>query len=53
MTDDQSADQMTALPACTSSSPVGTTFANTIVPIPLCCPARASLLTGQYRTTTA
>ncbi len=26
----------------------GTSFGNAIVPIPLCCPARASLVTGQY-----
>jgi arylsulfatase A-like enzyme len=49
LTDDQSADQMTALPAVRQLiQQRGTTFANAIVPIPLCCPARASLVTGQY-----
>jgi arylsulfatase A-like enzyme len=49
LTDDQSADQMTALPAVQELiAQRGTTFDNAIVPIPLCCPARASLMTGQY-----
>jgi N-acetylglucosamine-6-sulfatase len=26
----------------------GTTFQNSVAPMPLCCPSRASLLTGQY-----
>lgn len=26
----------------------GVRFANTVVPLPLCCPARSSFLTGQY-----
>jgi arylsulfatase A-like enzyme len=49
LTDDQSSNQMTALPSVTQLIQArGTTFANAIVPIPLCCPARAALLTGQY-----
>ncbi len=49
LTDDQSADQMTALPSVQELiAQRGTTFDNAIVPIPLCCPARASLVTGQY-----
>jgi arylsulfatase A-like enzyme len=49
LTDDQSADQMSALPAVRELiAGRGTTFSNAIVPIPLCCPARASLVTGQY-----
>ena len=49
LTDDQSADQMTALPSVQELiAQRGTSFGNAIVPIPLCCPARASLVTGQY-----
>ena len=40
---------MTALPSVQELiAQRGTTFGNAIVPIPLCCPARASLVTGQY-----
>ena len=30
------------------SSPAGTTFAKSFVSFSLCCPARATFLTGQY-----
>ena len=49
MTDDQTVSQMSALAAVrTRIAALGTTFDRSIDPIPLCCPARASLLTGQY-----
>jgi len=49
LTDDQTKDQMLALPSVKQFIQArGTTFANAIVPIPLCCPARAALMTGQY-----
>ncbi len=49
MTDDQTWDQMLALPSVQQLiANRGVTFDNAIVPVPLCCPARASLLTGQY-----
>jgi len=49
LTDDESSNQMLALPSVRSLIQAqGVTLANAIVPIPLCCPARASLMTGQY-----
>ena len=48
LTDDQSANQMVALPAVKELiAKRGVTFTNAIAPVPLCCPARASLLTGK------
>jgi arylsulfatase A-like enzyme len=49
MSDDQRSDQMLALPAVQQLiRDRGVNFSNAISPVPLCCPARASLLTGQY-----
>ena len=49
MTDDQTVSQMSALSAVNSLiAAQGATFDQTIDPIPLCCPSRASVLTGQY-----
>jgi N-acetylglucosamine-6-sulfatase len=49
--DDQTASQFTpkVMPRTTRLlADRGTTFSDYIVPTPLCCPSRASLLTGQY-----
>ena len=49
MTDDQTVSQMSALATVSSQiAAKGATFDRAIDPIPLCCPARASFLTGQY-----
>jgi arylsulfatase A-like enzyme len=49
MTDDMRLDEMRYLPRTRAwLSSRGVTFTNGYSPTPLCCPARASLLTGQY-----
>jgi N-acetylglucosamine-6-sulfatase len=49
MTDDQAADTMRAMPnARHLIGGKGLRFDNAIVSFPLCCPSRASFLTGQY-----
>ncbi len=49
MTDDQNLEQMVALPSVRELiADRGVSFDNAINPLPLCCPARASLLTGTY-----
>jgi N-acetylglucosamine-6-sulfatase len=49
MTDDQTVDTMRAMPHTRRLlGRKGTTFANSFSSYPLCCPARATLLTGQY-----
>ena len=49
MADDQGPGMMRALPTVRRLiGERGTTFANAFASYPLCCPARATLLTGQY-----
>jgi N-acetylglucosamine-6-sulfatase len=49
MSDDQAPAMMGALPTVRRElSGVGTTFTNALASYPLCCPARATLLTGEY-----
>src|SRR5438477_3824704 len=49
LTDDQRPDTMWALPQINSDLvDHGVTFSNSFVSDPLCCPSRASILTGTY-----
>ena len=49
MTDDQTADSIAAMPNVQSLLVAqGTTFENSFVNFSLCCPSRATYLTGQY-----
>jgi arylsulfatase A-like enzyme len=49
MTDDMRTDDLSTLPQIQSLiADAGATFRNAYSPFPLCCPARATLLTGQY-----
>ncbi|HSJ18645.1 MAG TPA: sulfatase, partial [Solirubrobacterales bacterium] len=49
MTDDQAIDTMRAMPRTRRLvGGHGVTFANSVVSFPLCCPSRATFLTGQY-----
>lgn len=49
MSDDQGPQMMRALPTVQREiANQGTTFENAIASYPLCCPARATLITGQY-----
>ncbi|HEX4495270.1 MAG TPA: sulfatase [Thermoanaerobaculia bacterium] len=49
MTDDQTVEQMRALPKTRRLLAArGTTFANSFVEVSLCCPSRSTFLTGQY-----
>lgn len=49
MTDDQNSSSMRYLPAVRSLiGSTGVTLTNNIVSFPLCCPSRASFLTGAY-----
>ena len=49
MTDDQTLEAMRFLPKTRALlGDQGTTFTNSFVNFPLCCPSRATLLTGQY-----
>jgi N-acetylglucosamine-6-sulfatase len=53
VTDDQRFDSMWALPNVNEElAGRGTNFTQAHVVLPLCCPARASILTGQYAHTT-
>ena len=49
MTDDQAVDTMGAMPRTRRLiGGRGVTFENSVVSFPLCCPSRATFLTGQY-----
>ena len=49
MTDDQTLAQMVALPETTALlGDAGVTFSDAVVSYPMCCPSRATFLTGQY-----
>lgn len=49
MTDDQRIEEMRALPKTRDLLGArGTTFENSFVAYPLCCPSRSTFLTGQY-----
>jgi N-acetylglucosamine-6-sulfatase len=48
MTDDLETDDLKALPSVRLLAEQGTTFANSFVGYSLCCPSRATYLTGQY-----
>lgn len=49
MTDDQTLESMRVMPLVQSElAAKGVTFANHYASYPLCCPSRATLLTGQY-----
>jgi arylsulfatase A-like enzyme len=49
MTDDQTVESMRAMPIVQSRlADKGVTFDNNLASFPLCCPSRATYLTGQY-----
>ena len=48
MTDDLETDDLKALPSVRLLAQQGTTFGNSFVGYSLCCPSRATYLTGQY-----
>jgi arylsulfatase A-like enzyme len=48
MTDDLEMDDLKALPSVRLLAQQGTTFGNSFVGYSLCCPSRATYLTGQY-----
>lgn len=52
--DDMRLDGMPWMPTVLDQiASTGTTFSSYYAPTALCCPARASILRGQYRTTPA
>jgi arylsulfatase A-like enzyme len=48
MTDDMAATDVELMPNVRKLAEKGTSFANAIDSFPLCCPARATFITGQY-----
>ncbi len=48
MTDDMAAADVALMPNVRKLAEKGTSFANAIDSFPLCCPARATFITGQY-----
>lgn len=48
VTDDQRADTVSYMPKISALASLGTTFTNSFMTTPLCCPSRSSILTGQY-----
>ena len=49
MTDDQRTDTLTVMPSVQKwFQQLGTTYANAFVSTPLCCPSRATIMTGRY-----
>jgi arylsulfatase A-like enzyme len=48
LTDDQRADQIARMPAVRRLAASGVSFANAYASNPLCCPSRATILTGRY-----
>lgn len=48
VTDDQPRGMMGAMPATRRWLASGTRYANTVASTPVCCPARASILSGRY-----
>ena len=49
MTDDQTVESLKAMPITDSKlANAGVTFDNSFASFPLCCPSRATMLTGQY-----
>ena len=48
MTDDLETDDLKALPSVRRLAELGTTFSSSFVGYSLCCPSRATYLTGQY-----
>ena len=49
MTDDQRTDELTVMPRVRRLlARRGTTFTRSFATFPLCCPSRATFLTGQY-----
>ena len=46
--DDMRLDGLQAMPTMQSLAAQGVTFTSALVTTPLCCPSRASILTGQY-----
>jgi N-acetylglucosamine-6-sulfatase len=48
MTDDQTVESLRVMPKTLRLIGAGTTFSNSFVSLPWCCPSRSTYLTGQY-----